>query len=49
MDKTSGIRERVKTEVTSESGLVNKIKKNVTTGVEKAAAKVDEKIVNRKS
>jgi len=49
MDKTSGIRERVRTEVTSETGLVNKVKQNVTAGVEKAAAKVDEKIVNRKS
>ncbi len=49
LDKTSGIRSRIKSEMTEETGLLNKIKTNVSAGVEKASQKVDEKIVNRKS
>ncbi len=47
MDKTSGIRERVQNEVKNEDGMLNKIKNNVTSAVDKAGKKVDEKIVNR--
>jgi len=46
-EKTSGIRERVQNEVKNEDGMLNKIKNNVTSGVEKVGKKVDEKIVNR--
>lgn len=46
-EKTSGIRERVRSEVSNEDGLLNKIKNNVSSGVEKVGKQVDEKIVNR--
>ena len=46
-DKTSGIRERVQSEVKNEEGMFNKIKNKVASGVDKAGKQVDEKIVNR--
>jgi len=46
-DKTSGIRERVQSEVRNEDGMFNKIKNNVAAGVDKVGKTVDEKIVNR--
>jgi len=48
-DRTSGIRERVGSEVTDEDGMLNRIKSNVASGVEKVGKQVDEKIVNRKN
>lgn len=46
-DKTSGVRERISSEVKNEDGMFNKIKNNVASGVEKVGKQVDEKIVNR--
>lgn len=46
-EKTSGIRERVQSEVKNEDGMLNKIKTNVASGVDKVGKKVDEKIINR--
>lgn len=46
-DKTSGIRERVQNEVKNEDGMLNKIKNNVVSGVDKVGQKVDEKIVKK--
>jgi len=46
-DKTSGIRERVQSEVQNEDGMVNKIKNKVASGVDTVGKKVDEKIVNK--
>lgn len=46
-EKTSGIRERVQSEMKNEDGVYNKIKNNVATGVEKVGKQVDEKIVKR--
>lgn len=46
-DKTSGIRERVQNEVKNEDGMLNKIKNNVASGVDKVGQKVDEKIVKK--
>lgn len=46
-ERTSGIRERVRSEVSNDDGLLNKIKNNVSSGVEKVGKQVDEKIVNR--
>lgn len=48
-EKTSGIRERVGNEVSNEDSMLNKIKNNVASGVEKVGKQVDEKIVNRKN
>jgi len=46
-EKTSGMRERIQSEVKNEDGMYNKIKNNVANGVEKVGKQVDEKIVNR--
>jgi len=46
-DKTSGIRERVQSEVQNEDGMLNKIKNKVASGVDTVGKKVDEKIVNK--
>jgi len=46
-DKTSGIRDRVQSEVNNEDSMLNKIKSNVASGVDKVGKKVDEKIVQR--
>jgi len=46
-EKTSGIRERVQNEVKNEDGMLNKIKNNVASGVDRVGKKVDDKIVNR--
>lgn len=46
-EKTSGMRERIQSEVKNEDGIYNKIKNNVASGVEKVGKQVDEKIVNR--
>ncbi len=46
-EKTSGVRERISSEVKNEDGMFNKIKNNVANGVEKVGKQVDEKIVNR--
>jgi len=48
-EKTAGVRERIQSEVKNEDGMLNKIKNNVASGVEKMGKQVDEKIVNRKS
>lgn len=46
-EKTSGVRERIQSEVKNEDGMFNKLKTNVASGVEKVGKQVDEKIVNR--
>ncbi len=46
-DKTSGIRERVQSEVKNDDGMLNKIKNKVASGVDTVGKKVDEKIVNK--
>lgn len=46
-DKTSGIRERVQSEVQNDDGMLNKIKNKVASGVDTVGKKVDEKIVNK--
>ena len=46
-EKTSGVRERISSEVKNEDGMFNKLKNNVANGVEKVGKQVDEKIVNR--
>jgi len=46
-EKTSGMRERIQSEVKNEDGMLNKLKNNVASGVEKVGKQVDEKIVNR--
>lgn len=46
-EKTSGVRERIQSEVNNEDGMLNKVKNKVASGVEKAGKQVDEKIVNR--
>jgi len=48
-ERTSGVRERVQSEMKNEDGMFNKVKNSVASGVEKVGKQVDEKIVNRKS
>lgn len=48
-DKTSGMRERIGSELKDEDGMFNKIKNKVAGGVEKVGKQVDEKIVNRET
>lgn len=46
-EKTSGMRERISSEVKNEDGMFNKVKNKVANGVEKVGKQVDDKIVNR--